>query len=40
MTSVEHDPLQVMRTITGRFHENPLETARGVAETKLPAENC
>ena len=27
-----------MRTITGRFHVNPLETARGVAETRLTAE--
>ena len=27
-----------MRTITGRFHNNPQETARGVAETRLTAE--
>ena len=27
-----------MRTIIGRFHKNPLETARGVAETRLTAE--
>ena len=27
-----------MRTITGRFHVNPLETARGVAETRLTVE--
>ena len=27
-----------MGIITGRFHKNPLETARGVAETRLTAE--
>ena len=27
-----------MRTITGRFHSNPLETASGVAETRPTAE--
>ena len=27
-----------MRTITGRFHYNPLKTARGVAETRLTVE--
>ena len=33
-----YDPLQIMGTITGRFHKNPLKTARGVAETRLTAE--
>ena len=27
-----------MGTITGRFHSNPLKTARGLAETRLTAE--
>ena len=27
-----------MGTITGRFHKNPLKTARGVAKTRLIAE--
>ena len=27
-----------MRTITGRFHKYPLETARGVVETRLTTE--
>ena len=27
-----------MGTISGRFHKNPLKTARGVAETRLTAE--
>ena len=27
-----------MGTISGRFHQNPLKTARGVAETRLTAE--
>ena len=27
-----------MGTITGRYHLNPLKTARGVAETRLTAE--
>ena len=38
VTSVQYDPLQVMATITGRFHYNPLRTARGVAETRLTVE--
>ena len=39
MTSVYYDPLQVMGTITGRFHLNPLKTARRVAETRLTVKN-
>ena len=27
-----------MGTITGRFHYNPLKTARGIVETRLTAE--
>ena len=32
MTSIKYDHLQVMRTITGKFHQNPLNTVE-VAET-------
>ena len=35
MTSVKYDTFQVMGIITGRFHLNPLKTARAVAETRL-----
>ena len=38
MISVQYDPLQVMGTITRRFHYSPLETARGVAETRPTIE--
>ena len=34
MTSIKYDHLQVMGTITGKFHQNPLKTVRGVAETR------
>ena len=33
MTSMKHDHLQVMGTITGKFHENPLKTVGGIVET-------
>ena len=35
MTSIKYDHLHVMGTITGKFHQNPLKTVRGVAETSL-----
>ena len=35
MTSIKHAHLQVMGTITGKFHQNPLKTIGGVAETRL-----
>ena len=31
MTSIKYDHLQVMGTITGKFHLNPLKTVGGVA---------
>ena len=34
MTSIKYDHLQVMRTITGKFHQNSLKTV-GVGETRL-----
>ena len=35
MTSIKYDHLQVMETITEKFHQNPLQTVGGVAETRL-----
>ena len=32
MTSVKHDHLQVMQTITGKFHQNPLKNEGGVVK--------
>ena len=34
-TSIKYAHLQVMRTITGKCHQNPLKTVGGVAETRL-----
>ena len=33
-TAIKYDLLQVMGTITGEFHQNPLKTVGGVAETR------
>ena len=38
MTSIKHDHLQVMATITGTFHQNPLKTVGGVAETRTSVD--
>ena len=35
MASIKYAHLQVMGTITGKFHQNPLKTVGGVAETRL-----
>ena len=35
MTSMKYAHLQVMRTITGKYHQSPLKTEGGVAETRL-----
>ena len=35
MTSIKYAHLQVMGTITGKFHQNPLKTVGGVAETRF-----
>ena len=34
MTSIKYDHLQVMATISGKFHKNPLKTVGKVAETR------
>ena len=38
MTSIKYDHFQVMGTITGKFHQNPLKTVGGVAETKTSVD--
>ena len=35
MTSIKYAHLQVLGTITGKFHQNPLKTVGGVSETRL-----
>ena len=35
MTSIKCAHFQVMGTITGKFHQSPLKTVGGVAETRL-----
>ena len=35
MTTIKYAHLHFMRTITGKFHQNPLKTVGGVAETRL-----
>ena len=38
MTSIKYDHFQVMATITGKFYQNPLKTAGGVAETRTSVD--
>ena len=38
MTSIKYDHLQVMATISGKFHQNPLKTVGGVAETRTSVD--
>ena len=38
MTSIKCAHLQVMGTITGKFHKNPLKTVGGVAETRTSVD--
>ena len=35
MTSIKYAHLQVMGTISGKFHQNPSKTVGGVAETRF-----
>ena len=35
MTSIKYAYLQVMGTIPGKFHQNPLKAVGGVEETRL-----
>ena len=38
MTSVKYAQFQVMATISGKFHKNPLKTVGGVAETRTSVD--
>ena len=38
MTSIKYGHLQVMATISGKFHKNPLKTVGGVAETRTSVD--
>ena len=38
MTSIKYAHLQVMATIYGKFHKNPLKTVGGVAETRTSVD--
>ena len=38
MTSIKYDHLQVMTRISGKFHQNPLKTVGGVAETRTSVD--
>ena len=38
MTSIKYDHLQVMETITGKFHQYPLRNVEGVVETRTSAD--
>ena len=37
-SSFKYDHLQVMETITGKFHQNPLKNVGGVAETRTSVD--
>ena len=38
MTSIKYNHLQVMAKISGKFHQNPLKTVGGVAETRTSVD--
>ena len=38
VTSIKYAHLQVMATISGKFHKNPLKTVGGVAETRTSVD--
>ena len=38
MTSIKYAHLQVLETISGKFHQNPLKTVGGVAETRTSVD--
>ena len=38
MTSIKYTHFQVMATISGKFHTNPLKTVGGVAETRTSVD--
>ena len=38
MISIKYHHLQVMATISGKFHQNPLKTIGGVSETRTSVD--
>ena len=38
MTLIKYDHLQVMETITGKFHQYPLRNVGGVMETRTSVD--
>ena len=38
MTSIKYAHLEVMATISGKFHKNPWKTVGGVAETRTSVD--
>ena len=38
MTSIKYAHLQVMATISGKFHQNPLKTVGGVGDTRTSVD--
>ena len=38
MTSIKYAHFQVMVTISGKFHKNPLKTVGGAAETRTSVD--
>ena len=38
MTSIKYDHFQLMATTSGKFHQNHLKTAGGVAETRTSVD--
>ena len=38
MTLIKYAHLQVIATISGKFHKNPLKTVGGVAETRTSVD--
>ena len=38
ITLIKYDHLQVMATISGKFHQNPLKTVGGVVETRTSVD--
>ena len=38
MTSIKYAHLQFIATISGKFHQNPLKTVGGIAETRTSVD--
>ena len=38
MTLIKYDHLKVVATVSGKFHQNPMKTVGGVAETRTSVD--